>query len=530
MGLVLGIIGAIEASEAIAGAVVAAEAIGEVAGAVAETSAIAAEVTTAAAETTAIAAEATEVAATAAEVVAETTEVVETEALLAEADTLITETDALFATETEITTNTGEALLLETDEAIAQTEQLLATDAGAEAGDLIEVLGPIESEVDVLDPLAERSRFQQAIDFIKENGLDIYNAASTASNTYQNIHHIFDEIADQERSHEKPVKDLLFTGPNGSIVDVDHLLNGIYTYKDPYQMGYNTGKILSGAIQRFHHKDNESIKELEAKLLVSILESAQTNRKYNQDNLAKKLYTYLRNSKTFINPEDIEQEYTKIRQVFDGQIAEAFYDEDGNISVIDELGIKRSWTEGMFSKVKGKKLLIPTLHGNFVGPLSKNDDLPIDLLDTYALLHDIAYGGDNVFHSVADLQFVSRIEQNLHRMSGKEYYVAKFAAKWFSTAGIALQSLTEDKQHNFTLGGEGNFYNYLLPQTVTERYMGKPRRGLSRLRNYGETAFRAGLQEAMDEGFYDFAALGQGPQSSNILEALGDLKVVEICS
>ena len=136
----------------------------------------------------------------------------------------------------------------------------------------------------------------------------------------------------------------------------------------------------------------------------------------------------------------MQHQYEQISVVYDGQFqSNPYIDEDGHFAILDETGIKRQYTGSKGITAFGKNFRTPTLHGTWVGPMSPNDTLPVDLLDTYAMLHDIEYE-EGYFNKLADWKLVSRIEHNLHRMSGMQYYKAKFTAHWFKNSGVLFSS------------------------------------------------------------------------------------------
>lgn len=534
MGIVVSVIAGIEISEAVAGAVAVGEGValaveaGEAVATVAEITATAIE----SAELAVAGAEALTVGAEVAEVAEITDIAMTTEELLAEADGLTAEYEEMFGA-VDASENTGTALITEVDSAIADTETLLA---GIEESEALEAFEGLE-EASLLD-MEEQFGLNDVIKFVKEYGMDIFNTLSTVNAIYQETKKILDLLSDADKKPVKSVTDLIFLDPNGNVVDVSHLLGNTFQYLDAYALGYNTAKILTRAIERFHiNAKDMSTRNMEEQLLVAILESARDLPQYNQTigdgTIAKKLYTYLRNTEAFKNPEIIDLEYSKIKQIYDGSISEPFYDENGHPSIIDELGIKRSWdNDNMSLKVKGKIINIPSLHGEYVGALSSNQKLPIDLVDSFALLHDLSYV-DSSFNRVGDLQFVSRLTQNFHRMSGKQLMVAKFSARWFASAGTILQSLTEDKVLTNTIAGTSNFYNYIVPQSVNFKFSGRERKGIGAIRAGGELNFRSGLSEGMQEGFLDAGQnTGISTTSSNnteLLQMLGNLKAVKMC-
>lgn len=99
-------------------------------------------------------------------------------------------------------------------------------------------------------------------------------------------------------------------------------------------------------------------------------------------------------------------------------------------TIDDEKGVPQCW-----STAYNNYHVIPTIHGNWTGPNSKNKKKPVDLLDTFAMMHDIDYQNSKRFNRIADYKLISRIHQNLHRMEGMELTMAWITLKYFTTVG-----------------------------------------------------------------------------------------------
>jgi hypothetical protein len=123
----------------------------------------------------------------------------------------------------------------------------------------------------------------------------------------------------------------------------------------------------------------------------------------------------------------------------------AAYDEVGALQVYNEdpNGIK-----------------IPTLHGYWVGPKSRNDHLPIDLFDTYAYYHDVDYHNGGWFDLQGDYKFISRLSQNIERFPISILAKVKMTIIYFSTIG---NSLARFKNWSKTLTGPGIMPNQQMP-------------------------------------------------------------------
>ena len=98
-----------------------------------------------------------------------------------------------------------------------------------------------------------------------------------------------------------------------------------------------------------------------------------------------------------------------------------FRDSAGFLSIVDETGVTHRYTGATGTA-------LTTLPGHvWCGPFSKNHDVPSSVLDTFCFLHDISYDSSRggFFSLEGDLQFLSRVTQNLDRMSLRDRFYAR---------------------------------------------------------------------------------------------------------
>lgn len=193
----------------------------------------------------------------------------------------------------------------------------------------------------------------------------------------------------------------------------------------------------------------------------------------------------------------------------------------GHYWILDEIGSPQEYTGP--SAPPGSNPLwlaangfIPPIHGIWVGPKSPNNGLPVDLLDTYAMMHDIDYE-NGWFDQTGDFKLISRIENNYGRMGYLEAAVGRFTVKWFSTVGYALAQLKgalADPTTPATASGQGDVYEYIMAKqdfdattlpvaaptisvTVDKEafYLNKPINAQAR------ADFYAGITDAVQEAF-----------------------------
>lgn len=183
-----------------------------------------------------------------------------------------------------------------------------------------------------------------------------------------------------------------------------------------------------------------------------VAQRAMNNEPINETEIINKMVNHVPNHEelasmlgSFIaNKVPDNEEYRKIAQVYNGKnltmancitrydrvvqgLVHTFIDELGNKSVFDS------------SKTK---ISLPQIYGNFFGPASSGKTGgAIDLLDLFALSHDISYLEDGYFSRTADYKFISRITQNYTRLSLQAQPFARLAVAYFSTVGHLASGL-----------------------------------------------------------------------------------------
>lgn len=251
-----------------------------------------------------------------------------------------------------------------------------------------------------------------------------------------------------------------------------------------------------------------------------------------------------------------QTDYSQVYKVYDGKSItkdKAYVNNGNHYAIVDETGQEeyyngRECPQGI-SDFRAIALgFIPPLWGTWVGPKSYNNKLPVDLIDTFSMMHDIEYNHHGWFYLPGDLKYISRLSQNLDRMGTLERAVGKFAIKWFSTAGRALALTLGDLPANVDetpvpANGIGSFYNYLekkyaqgptLPTGGPEggsnyiefgpSYLNQP------INTQGRMMFYRGMREAAEESwnkyFSDVQSFRTGGSIAN--DILRSLVVTEL--
>jgi hypothetical protein len=233
----------------------------------------------------------------------------------------------------------------------------------------------------------------------------------------------------------------------------------------------------------------------------------------------------------------------QVTKVYNGKnIArdKVFKDQQGHFSIVDETGTTEVYTGRAAPRSASKAQLIglgfvPTLHGVWVGPKSRNNDYPIDLLDTISMMHDIEYNNHGWFYELGDVKYISRLSQNLDRMTWSEAAMARFCISWFSTVGKALAkasgSLRDPTVENKSQVSIDDFFEYLKGATG---YQSKPLEGQIMIidphaatDDSGRALFYSGLQKRASDLFYEAApSFGSSGASIGTTSALRSIPVM----
>jgi len=165
-----------------------------------------------------------------------------------------------------------------------------------------------------------------------------------------------------------------------------------------------------------------------------------------------------------LSNEDIKRIYNghslDVKKVFKFNNKFAAYDETGKLEYYDGKAAPVSLKNDAALAALG---FIKPIHGYWMGPLSYNNNFPVDYVDLCSMFHDIEYLRNGWFFREGDLKYISRLSQNMDKMSFTEQLFAKFAIKYFSTIGAALAtvsgSLNDPK--NSTEDNVDDFFTYL---------------------------------------------------------------------
>jgi hypothetical protein len=169
------------------------------------------------------------------------------------------------------------------------------------------------------------------------------------------------------------------------------------------------------------------------------------------------------------------EEYKKVAAVYNGKnldyrnVLAAEVNGYMTFSARNEVGEVITWnTEWNSHKV------VPPLWGVWVGPNSPNNKSPTSLLDLFAFFHDYSYHVYGNFNELGDYQLISRVYQNLDRMSGSEREIALTTVKYFSTIGAAARAYAGNKGHmaysqdsTNEKGADDSIFPILIPEAET---------------------------------------------------------------
>jgi len=173
-----------------------------------------------------------------------------------------------------------------------------------------------------------------------------------------------------------------------------------------------------------------------------------------------------------------------------------------------------------------------------LGPNSFNNALPVNLLDTIAMIHDTDYDNGGYFNPEADMRFISRCLQNLSRMGGSERLLAVNSSIWFATAGHVLSTYVHPHVVTFEAirdkFSDDDLYNTIIPERKgLGAQQGKTPSEI--IRKQGQREFYLGVQDTMDKNFAIFInASGSSPNKPISFEAerltslILNLRVIEV--
>ena len=176
-----------------------------------------------------------------------------------------------------------------------------------------------------------------------------------------------------------------------------------------------------------------------------------------------------------------------------------------NFAILDETGKECEYF--------GTQGSVPPIYGTWCGPNSPNDKIPTpEFLDSYAMLHDCDYHNLGWFSLEGDLKFCSRIKQNLHRMSGREYATALFSLKYFETIGRMLAITKTNSDY--------------IPTAASEDVV-EPNDLFSELLASSDPNDRIKFFKGLKDGFIQTEDIIQTSQVASNANVLGSLIVVD---
>ncbi len=164
----------------------------------------------------------------------------------------------------------------------------------------------------------------------------------------------------------------------------------------------------------------------------------------NKLSLAQKLSGYY-SSKTL----PTNEYYQSIARVYDGRnllYPYVWYEWDYSTGEKIKNWKWKDETGASFSMLQNTGVIIPTLYGNFTGAFSENKFPPVDLLDSYACMHDQSFlptdKGGGGFNSIkGNYQFVSRLNQNKDRLNQDYLTFINSTIAYFSSVANTMYAL-----------------------------------------------------------------------------------------
>lgn len=338
------------------------------------------------------------------------------------------------------------------------------------------------------------------------------------TNLYDTVNQAVNAIINARDGSGK-LSELTLVNPQGKRVSALNFLNGSVSFIDNFAIGYSTGKIaIASAIEM----SLKSGKKLDKDWLYSNLTASVKNPR--EAFISHKLNKYMLTSDYLNDPEKYSTVYNAYYQIYDGKFQSQphWIDDNGvqRISGIDETGKLYVYRGAVgVQNVFGKEINNPTLHGNFVGPASPNNNLPIDNFDYAAFFHDNDYE-DGYFHEEGDLKLISRLDhllqdpEEIKKYSTTEIYKMKFTVLWFSYPGRVLSALVNQENsdngiNDFLHSDANDFFTFVLGKYEDKEYIEDKNFNNSdpinfvqrKVRSQGRNQFYAGLKESFDDGY-----------------------------
>jgi hypothetical protein len=115
--------------------------------------------------------------------------------------------------------------------------------------------------------------------------------------------------------------------------------------------------------------------------------------------------------------------------------------------------------------------VLPAIWGVFTGPYSRNNEMPVSLLDLFAAFHDYDYGQGGFFDQAGDYKLISRSSQNFFRMTPEEQPYARTTILYFSTLGHVASSLkgslsSDVATNKISDGAKDDIFPAIVPESI----------------------------------------------------------------
>ena len=324
------------------------------------------------------------------------------------------------------------------------------------------------------------------------------------------------------------LENIVVIDENGNlIVDPNQIID------DPYKFGAKVADVTSVMIQSVSNDlKKDPSKATNENFLESLIKKSFNGLRNVGDRvLGKSILNTIQSSEFFKSPEQ-QKRFDQIWKVYNGKGIQV-WKYQGKLYYKDETGFI-----GSYDGAINLKSTITAQGYIWLGPNSFNNALPVNLLDTIAMIHDTDYDNGGYFNPEADMRFISRCLQNLSRMGGSERLLAVNSSIWFATAGHVLSTYVHPHVVTFEAirdkFSDDDLYNTIIPE----------RKGLGAeqgktpseiIRKQGQREFYQGVEDTMDKNFAIFInASGSSPNKPISFEAerltslILNLRVIEV--
>ncbi|KAH9253741.1 hypothetical protein BASA81_008359 [Batrachochytrium salamandrivorans] len=159
------------------------------------------------------------------------------------------------------------------------------------------------------------------------------------------------------------------------------------------------------------------------------------------------------------------EEYKQIAAVYNGRnidFSSFSIATNPRTRLIEVTGVDETGTPFTLPQTVG--VVLPSVPGTvFMGPLSRNDELPTEgrVEDYFSFHHDYSWSIGGNFDRVGDLKFISRLSNNLDRVRPEHRTLVQSTIIYFSNVSLTLGLLKDQKSDSVEDVGDNDIFSVL---------------------------------------------------------------------